>query len=283
MPTMLAPPDTRPLDLLVTGIRPWDLASALAELGASTISFSTYAVTGVIKRTASTMAVQGIVIDADDVIAHGSLPLGVSRTPDYRTYGASLERDGLVVFYTDGISEFQRDIAKTEVALLEAIDDAVATSAPRPADAIRRVVLGDEEPGDDAVLLVLRIAPTDEVKAAAPRERWSFHSSHAYSAHNARHEVMNFIRQFAGSDQELFTAELILGEILANTVEHAPGLVNVEVDWSNDSPVVTVVDTGPGLDRFVALLPDDELTESDRGYGTKLTVTLPLVREPETV
>ncbi|HTU68946.1 MAG TPA: MASE1 domain-containing protein [Candidatus Baltobacteraceae bacterium] len=232
-------------------------------------------------------------------LPHGSLPLGVSRTPDYRTYGASLERDGLVVFYTDGISEFQRDIAKTERALFDAIDAVVTTSAQRPADAIRRSVLGDEEPGDDAVLLVLRIAPTDELKVVAeiaPRERWSFHSSHAYSAHNARHEVMNFIRQFAGGNQDLFTAELILGEILANTVEHAPGLVNVDVDWSSDSPIVTVVDTGPGLDRFVALLPDDELTEdgrglylvktlardvrveSDRGYGTKLTVTLPITR-----
>jgi anti-sigma regulatory factor (Ser/Thr protein kinase) len=70
----------------------------------------------------------------------------------------------------------------------------------------------------------------------------------------------------------------------------------MEIDWSDASPVVTVVDTGPGLDRFVALLPDDEFTEdgrglflvktlandvrveSDQGHGTKMTVVLPIAR-----
>ena len=59
--------------------------------------------------------------------------------------------------------------------------------------------------------------------------------------------------------------ELIVGEILANTVEHAPGLVSMEVDWSDAAPVVTVVDTGPGLERFAAQLPEDALTEDGRG------------------
>jgi anti-sigma regulatory factor (Ser/Thr protein kinase) len=70
----------------------------------------------------------------------------------------------------------------------------------------------------------------------------------------------------------------------------------MEVDWSDAAPVVTVVDTGPGLEKFVALLPDDELAEdgrglflvktlanevrveSDQGYGTKMTVVLPIAR-----
>ena len=107
---------------------------------------------------------------------------------------------------------------------------------------------------------------------------------------------MSFIQELAGENDELFTAELIVGEILANTVEHAPGLVSMEVDWSDAAPVVTVVDTGPGLERFAAQLPEDALTEdgrglylvqtlaldvcieSDRGYGTKMTVTLPIER-----
>ncbi|HEX8806941.1 MAG TPA: SpoIIE family protein phosphatase, partial [Candidatus Aquilonibacter sp.] len=237
-------------------------------------------------------------------LPHGSLPLGVSHTPDYRSYSTSLVQDDVVVFYTDGITEFQRDIDATERALQHAIDAVAASPSPRPAERIRRAVLGDNAPSDDAVLVVLRVAPAsgngsadDEVNL---HRSWSFHSSHAYSAHNARHEVMQFISELADSNGELFTAELIVGEILANTVEHAPGLVSMEIDWSATAPVVTVVDTGPGLERFAAQLPEDALTEdgrglylvqtlaqdvcieSDRGYGTKMTVTLPIERRRRT-
>jgi integral membrane sensor domain MASE1/anti-sigma regulatory factor (Ser/Thr protein kinase) len=234
------------------------------------------------------------------VLPHGSLPLGVSHTPDYRSNTVSLMQDDVMVFYTDGITEFQRDIDAAERALQHATDAVAASPSLRPAERIRRAVLGNDAPSDDAVLVVLRVAPaseTDEHEEEANLHRsWSFHSSHAYSAHHARHEVMHFIQELASGDEELFTAELIVGEILANTVEHAPGLVSMEIDWSDMAPIVTVVDTGPGLERFAAHLPDDALTEdgrglylvqtlardvcieSDRGYGTKMTVTLPIER-----
>jgi integral membrane sensor domain MASE1/anti-sigma regulatory factor (Ser/Thr protein kinase) len=231
-------------------------------------------------------------------LSYGSLPLGVSPTAEYRCFSKGLERDDVVVFYTDGITEFARgDIESTERALLDAVTSLAREPVPRPAEAIRRAVLADSAPSDDAVIVVLRVAPAE----AGPhpidlRKTWSFHSSHSYSAHHARHEVMQFIAGLAPGDEDLFTAELIVGEILANTVEHAPGLVNMEIDWSEASPVVTVVDSGPGLERFAAALPDDALTEdgrglflvktlardlhveSDAGYGTKMTVVLPIAR-----
>ena len=40
----------------------------------------------------------------------GSLPLGVAGTTEYRSYTATLEPDSVVVFYTDGITEFSRQI-----------------------------------------------------------------------------------------------------------------------------------------------------------------------------
>jgi len=230
-------------------------------------------------------------------LSYGSLPLGVSPTTEYRSFSKNLERDDVVVFYTDGITEFARDIESTERALLDAVT-ALALDVPaRPAEAIRRAVLGDAAPSDDAVIVVLRVAPAES--GAHPldlRKTWSFHSSHSYSAHHARHEVMRFIESIAQGNEDLFTAELIVGEILANTVEHAPGLVNMEIDWSEASPVITVVDSGPGLERFAALLPEDAFTEdgrglflvktlardlhieSDAGYGTKMTVVLPIAR-----
>jgi len=230
-------------------------------------------------------------------LPHGSLPLGVASASEYRTMVANLESDAIVVLYTDGMTEFARDIDGGERALLAAVERVAREPVEAPAGAIRRLVLGNDAPSDDAVLLVLCLIADDDAPVR-PRMRraWSFHSSSAQSAHSARHELMDFIRALAEPDNDLFTTELILGELLANTVQHAPGLVSVEIDWNDAAPVVVVSDTGPGIDRFAARLPDEELDENGRGlflvqslarevviessasYGTKMTVTLPLVR-----
>ena len=134
------------------------------------------------------------------------------------------------------------------------------------------------------------------VEPAALEKTWRFHSSDAYTAHISRRELMKFIRRFAADSGDLFAAELILGEILANTVEHAPGLVDVRIDWRGAKPIVTVHDSGPGLNREVSELPGAELDEKGRGLfviralaeqlsvtpsnggGTALRAVLPLAR-----
>jgi anti-sigma regulatory factor (Ser/Thr protein kinase) len=85
---------------------------------------------------------------------------------------------------------------------------------------------------------------------------------------------VKFLRAFVASEDELFRSELILGEILANTVEHAPGLVGIEIDWSGTYPIVMVSDTGPGLSRFVAQLPEDGMAENGRGLFLISTLAL---------
>jgi hypothetical protein len=47
-------------------------------------------------------------------------------------------------------------------------------------------------------------------------------------------------------------------------VEHASGLVKVEVDWRGVNPVLTILDAGPSLLRFLPSLPSAyrELTDS---------------------
>ena len=236
-------------------------------------------------------------------LSYGSLPLGVASTTEYLGKFVTLDPDAHILFYTDGVTEFQRDIEAAEHALCNAVDRLVAgPPLAHPADAIRRSVIGTETPSDDAVLMIVHVAPSGATQSDSRdivdlRKSWSFHSTHAYSAHSARSEVMRFISGLADANADLFNAELIVGEILANTVEHAPGLVNMEIDWSDEAPVVTVLDTGPGLDQFKADLPKDDFTEDGRGlflvkmlardvrvesaqgYGTKLTVVLPIDRQ----
>jgi PAS domain S-box-containing protein len=236
-------------------------------------------------------------------LGYGTVPLGVAPQLEVRSESVGLERDAVILFYTDGVVEFKRDIESGERALREAVAALVGdTKTAHPALALQRRVMGSEKPTDDVVLLLLQLAtapstaqPVDE---AGLRKIWSFHSSDAYSAHATRHELMTFIRGFKTSEEELFRVELVLGEILANTVEHAPGLVNIELDWASTNPVLTIVDTGPGFSRFAAQLPEDALAENGRGLflistlavdvkaasedqrGTKMTVVLPIARTP---
>ncbi len=91
-----------------------------------------------------------------------------------------------------------------------------------------------------------------------------------------------------------------MGELLANTVEHAPGLVEIEVVWQGEGAVMTVRDSGPGMHRVRHDLPSDPLDENGRGlflikrladqmhvkgspgFGAEVRVTLPIRRTLDT-
>jgi hypothetical protein len=64
--------------------------------------------------------------------------------------------------------------------------------------------------------------------------------------------------------EELFSAELIFGELIGNVVRYAPGAMQVVLDTRNESPVLHVLDEGKG---FILLprLPTDMLSERGRG------------------
>ena len=236
---------------------------------------------------------------APRMLACGGAPLGVDTGSSFDTTAVDLAPDSVVVFYSDGITEFKHDVLKAESALVDAVEGLVGVGPiAQPAIAVQRAVMGAHKPVDDAVLLVLRRSqvPVDgALDSPAGRKRWSFHSSDAYFAHAARHELMTFLRDCGSSDDDLSRCELIIGELLANTVQHAPGIVRLEVTFDGNRPVLTVSDAGPGLRRFEPELPDDELTENGRGLyligtlaenvridstssgGTTMTVALPTV------
>jgi PAS domain S-box-containing protein len=233
-------------------------------------------------------------------LPYGGAPLGVAPTLELQNHTVQLDRGAVILFYTDGITEFKRDIAAAETALHNAVAKLVSDPASaHPAVDLQRAVMGSEQPTDDAVLMVVQLAPAKTATTPSETElskKWTFHSSDPYYAHTSRHELMEFIRRFVVSDDELFRIELIFGEILANTVEHAPGLVRIEIDWRGSRPVVTILDDGPGLMQFSPKLPESELGEDGRGLfligtlagdvqvegtqnaGTKMTVVLPVSR-----
>jgi anti-sigma regulatory factor (Ser/Thr protein kinase) len=111
---------------------------------------------------------------------------------------------------------------------------------------------------------------------------WRFHSSSAQAARVVRRQIVNYLRRESTRRDELLDAELVIGEILANTVVHAPGLVEVRLEWLKEHPTLTVTDSGPGnsgrgtflirrlaCDVSVVRMPDG---------GTRVSAVLPLRR-----
>jgi PAS domain S-box-containing protein len=235
------------------------------------------------------------------ILPYGDPPLGIGFEAELRTHHVTIEPDAVVALYTDGIIEFSNDVVAAENKLRTAVALLVGnTRIARPAVAIQEIVLDDLQTRDDAALLVMQFSSVDlatlRADPAALEKSWRFHSSDAYTAHASRQEIMTYLRGLAADPDAVFTAELVLGEILANTVEHAPGLVEVSVDWTGEKPILTVRDTGPGLRSLEGKLPCDVMNEGGRGiyliralsddasmrpslgYGTELRVVLPIRR-----
>ncbi len=202
-------------------------------------------------------------------------PLGVVDDFVATTRTFALAGDTVVAFYTDGVTEFDRDIEGAEARLLAATGEAARdVTDVRPASTIRRRVMGDAASPDDVALLIVRCFPSAvradlETTPATPLvKKWRFHSSDARTARASRRELMAFLEPLAASSDDLYTAELVLGEMLANTVEHAPGLVEITLDWRNEFPTLVARDSGPGFAaplRMAAPGGGEELSEDGRG------------------
>lgn len=236
-----------------------------------------------------------------EVLPVGGLPLGCPFDVPRDVHEVTIETDNVIAFYTDGITEFSHDPVAAEQRLRAAVAMLVGnTTMLHPATAVRGLVFDDQPARDDAALMVLQFSVIDHDRvhhdADAFERLWRFHSSDAHTAHESRKEIAAFLRSLAAPDEDTFPSELIVGEILANTVEHAPGIVEVEIDWSREQPAICVRDIGPGLHTMRPGLPLDPLDENGRGlylihalaidvairamagYGTEIRATLPLRR-----
>jgi len=231
----------------------------------------------------------------------GGIPLGVSDTLETVVHRIPLSPDSILVLYTDGLVEFGRDIEKAEKTLRASVGALLSDpTLVRPAVTLQKALLGDGRPVDDVAILLARFSTVDAqtlpVDPASLVKEWRFHSSDAHTAGTSRRELTKFIQRHAADPESVYVVELILGEILANTVEHAPGLVSIRIDWSGEKPVATIRDHGPGLVEFFGGLPADTFDVGGRGLflikaladsvavdrtsgaGTELRVALPVKR-----
>ena len=219
-----------------------------------------------------------LVRDADGVIVElrsGGLPLGLRE--DVRGGGEMmvLPDDAFLVFYTDGLIESTHDMAEGERRLRAAVADAAIVCAPSPALAIHDSVLV-EGSRDDVAILTVAVGKPPQVT------RWNFESIDASTAHHVQHEIGGRLRTAGFDENRVALAELVLAELIGNTVRYAPGPVDVVLERDREMPVVHVLDRGPGFE-FAAKLPPDIYSESGRGLFliSALAEDLHVVRRPD--
>lgn len=90
-------------------------------------------------------------------------------------------------------------------------------------------------------------------------------------ASELRRQFTDYIRRHAVPDADVDAAALTCSELVTNAFEHGGGSVWVAVDWSEEFPVLTVRDIGPGFDLgSVGTAADHEA----KGRGLSIATSL---------
>jgi anti-sigma regulatory factor (Ser/Thr protein kinase) len=91
-----------------------------------------------------------------------------------------------------------------------------------------------------------------------------FEFADAAIAHYARKLFATYMQGRVEPDSDLFSVELVFGELISNVARHAPGPVEVCVLWKDAGARLEVWDHGPGYEPD-ATLPASLMAEGHRG------------------
>jgi anti-sigma regulatory factor (Ser/Thr protein kinase) len=85
---------------------------------------------------------------------------------------------------------------------------------------------------------------------------------------------MAALRQDAPSDADLWSAELVVAELLSNAVTHTAGPAFVSLEWDGEHPRLKVADTGPGFTGLSSSTANSPVPAGDAdtpGQATPMT------------
>jgi anti-sigma regulatory factor (Ser/Thr protein kinase) len=173
-----------------------------------------------------------------EMLGSTGVPLGVTFDEfEDRAESTNLQAGDLLVLYTDGLTELHRDPLSGEQDLIASLQQIPDNASP--AEEIRRQLIPGD-PYDDVAILTLQMLATREQRSFScdVRDGWA--------AARVRRSVVNLLRAKGMSEDGLFNAEVIVGELLGNVAKHAHGTAEVYVDFNDGVPAVRVLDRGSG-------------------------------------
>jgi serine phosphatase RsbU (regulator of sigma subunit)/anti-sigma regulatory factor (Ser/Thr protein kinase) len=172
----------------------------------------------------------------------GGIPMGIADSVAAEDWTITLPPDARVTFYTDGMTEYSRNVLDGEEALLHACASPEVMESENPAQALQESLFRNAANRDDAAVLVLAAEGgevTQEMRFTAipliaPIVRAS----------------LNHIADECGlSDEQRFAITLAAGEAVANAVEHAyrgepPGIVSIRARVAPETITLDIEDHG---------------------------------------
>jgi serine phosphatase RsbU (regulator of sigma subunit)/anti-sigma regulatory factor (Ser/Thr protein kinase) len=169
----------------------------------------------------------------------------------------------LLLLYTDGLIEATSDILAGQADLRRVFSESTPTAVNGLVGRIYDRLL-DGRARDDVAILAVAVSPSPFQEEGESSSHWSFDTMDAEAAQRARTEFALQLSKAGAQSEDIYTAEIVFGELIGNVVRYAPGPVEVFADWSGPTPVLHVLDHGPGF-FYAPRLPRDPFAESGRG------------------
>jgi anti-sigma regulatory factor (Ser/Thr protein kinase) len=201
----------------------------------------------------------------------GGLPLGVDGAVQSQDWTFTLLPRSCVVFYTDGMTEYGRDVIAGEARLLDATVRAFAADSENPAIALQERIFDAKLNRDDAATMTLSC----DDAPLSPSLRFS---AIPLAAPIVRSALNRFCDEHRLRDSARFAIVVGAGEAVANAVEHAycsqeiPGELYVRAAAANGIVSIEVEDRG----RWRPFKPQDErgrglLLMQEVSHGVRIT------------
>jgi anti-sigma regulatory factor (Ser/Thr protein kinase) len=108
---------------------------------------------------------------------------------------------------------------------------------------------------------------------------WTFDSRSPREARAARSAFADILRTSGDRSSDFAGAELIFGELVGNIAKHAPGPVEVSLDWKRRYPILTVCDHREAFTASSKLPANDYQANDYQEHGRGLPIVKLLARE----
>lgn len=214
-----------------------------------------------------------------------SPPLGAFPGVYFQPHVLECPKRSMLVLYTDGIIEIDRDAVAGEERLRQLLSSRAVLHSANPAEFIERAIV-KQAPRDDVAIMVLNFAKVDM--------RWEFEAADARAAYVSRDGFFQSLyANCSPTEAEISACGMILAELIGNAVRHAPGPLSVSLEFTEPDVILHCIDQGSGFE-FEPALPLNIWSESGRGLylvsklarrleveripslGSHIIVTLPL-------